>query len=89
MLYMAVRPGKLDTTSGYCLISVSTSLRCSDFNVSEILTSRYDSGFFSVGKFQSSSENASLLSSSTDSINNGTAHFNAQHTVSTYLHDMY
>ena len=29
----SVRPGKLDRTSGYCFISVSTSLRCSDVNI--------------------------------------------------------
>ena len=64
----SVRPGKLDSISGYCFISVSTSLRCSDVNVFEILTSRYDSGFLAVGKVQSSSGNSSLSSSSTDSI---------------------
>ena len=50
----SVRPGKLDSTSGYCFISVSTSLRCSDVNVFEILTSRNDSGFSAVGKVQPS-----------------------------------
>ena len=64
----SVRPGKLDSTSGYCFISVSSSLRCSDVNVSEILTSRYDSGFFAVGKVQSSSGSSPLSSSSTDYI---------------------
>ena len=43
MLIRSVRPGKRDSTSGYCFISVSTSLRCSDVTVSEILTSeRYN-----------------------------------------------
>ena len=36
---------------------------CSDVNVSEILTSLLDSGYFVVGKAQSSSENSSVLSS--------------------------
>ena len=64
----SVRPGKLYSTSGYCFISVSTSLRCSDVNVSAIVTSRYDSGFFAVGKVHSSSGKSSLSSSLTDSI---------------------
>ena len=64
----SVRPGKLDSTSGYCFISVSTYLRCSDVNVFEILTSRNDSGFLVVGNVQSSSGKSSMSSSSTDSI---------------------
>ena len=52
----SVRPGKLDSTSGYCFISVSTSLRCSDVNVFEILTSRNDSGFLAVRKYSHQAE---------------------------------
>ena len=63
-------------------MNVSTSERCSDVYVSEILTSLSDSGCFAVGKAQSSSENSSVSSSScvTDAVASASARLGARKT---------